>query len=168
MKSLNINNWSKKKICGFTIIETVVVPAILLMVVLAVMNVFTAYVKTSKGSLNTVKASYLLDEGIEVMKTFRDMSWNQKIAGNAVDTPFQIYWNMNSFATTSSGVLVDDVFNRTITLSDVYRDDNTKDISSSGTIDPNTKKVTVNVSWNEGSVTTTKSLSAYITNIFTN
>jgi prepilin-type N-terminal cleavage/methylation domain-containing protein len=153
---------------GFTIIEVVVVPAILLMVVLAVMNAFNMYIKISKNSLNTVKASYLLDEGVEVVKMFRDISWNQKIVKNQTDVPFRVLWNLNSFATTSSTTLIDGIFDRTIILSSVYRDNTTKDISSSGTIDDNTRKVTVSVSWNDGSGTTTKSLSAYITNMFSN
>jgi Tfp pilus assembly protein PilV len=165
---MNKTNLPKKNSRAFTIIEVVVVPAILLMIVLAIMNAFTAYVKSSKNSLDTVKASYLLDEGIEAVKTFRDVSWSQKIAGNTVDVPFRISWNTDSFATTSAITLIDGVFDRTITLSNVYRDDSTKDISSSGTIDDNTRKVTVNVSWSNGGSTTTKSLSAYVTNMFSN
>ncbi|MEI7513337.1 MAG: hypothetical protein WCJ74_01815 [bacterium] len=165
---MNKINFQKNKNTAFSIIEVVVVPAILLMIVLAVMNAFTAYVKSSKGSIDAVKASYLLEEGIEVVKTFRDVSWNSKIASSTVDVPFRIAWNTNSFATTSSTALIDGMFDRTIVLSNVYRDNVSKDISTSGTIDNNTKKVTVSVSWNSGSGTTTKTLSAYVTNIFSN
>lgn len=153
---------------GFTIIEVVVVPAILLLVVLAVMNAFGAYVRTSKGSVDTVKASYLLDEGIEVMKIFRDEGWEQKISTLPIDTPIKIFWNGSSFATTSSQVLIDDKFEQAIVLNNVYRDNLTKTISTSGTIDTNSRKVTVYVSWNTNMGTTTKSLSAYISNIFSN
>ena len=153
---------------AFTIVEVVVVPAILLMVVLAVMNAFTAYVKTSKNSLDTVKASYILDEGVEVMKMFRDQSWDAKIATVSVETPIRIFWNGTTFATTSSVSLIDNMFDRSIILSDVKRDDVTRDISSSGTVDVGTKKVTVSVSWNSGSGTTTRFISAYITDIFSN
>ncbi len=153
---------------GFSIIEIIVVPAILLMIVLAVTNLFTAYVKASKGSLDSVKASYLLDEGVEVLKVFRDTSWNQKIASTTVDIPFRIVWNGSSWATTSSQVLVDGMFDRKITLSNVYRDNITKDIAPSGVIDNGTKKVNVSVTWNSGSGTTTKTVEAYITNLFSN
>jgi Tfp pilus assembly protein PilV len=168
-KSLSNNIFFHKKIRkGFTIMEVLVAPAILLMVVFAVMNSFTAYIKTSKNSLNTVKASYLLDEGVEVMKIFRDISWSKNIVSNPVDTPFRIFWNTNSFATTSSETLIEGKFDRTIVLSNVYRDNLTKDISEFGTIDDNIRKVDVFVSWNDGSGTNIKTLSTYITNMSSN
>ena len=170
MSKINLQkNISKNYRHAFSIIEVVVVPAILLMVVLAVTSVFTAYMKSSKESLNTVKAVYLLDEGVEVVKIFRDISWNEKIASIIVGNPTRISWNGTAWATTSSATLIDGVFDRTITTGRVFRDSSTKDIVlTPGILDPDTKLVTVDVSWNENGATTTKTLSTYITNIFGN
>src|SRR3989344_5170826 len=52
-------------------------------------------------------------------------------------------------------------------LDDVYRHGG-EDITESGTLDPDTKKVTVSVSWRAQSGTSTRSLSIYMTNMFNN
>jgi type II secretory pathway pseudopilin PulG len=59
-----------------------------------------------------------------------------------------------------------DRFTRTVTLSNVKRDDNTEDIAQSGTDDPGTRLVRVNVSWVEGGRSVSKELYFYISNIF--
>ena len=59
-----------------------------------------------------------------------------------------------------------DIFTRTINITNVKRDNNTKDISTIGTEDSGTKLVTITVSWVEGGITISKTLSFYILDIF--
>jgi len=66
--------------------------------------------------------------------------------------------------TTSSAQI--DEFTRKINIADVYRDAVSGNISESGNLDAGTKLVTITVSWNEGTNTVSKTLSLYITDIF--
>jgi len=153
---------------GFALVEIIIASAVMVIVVLAVMNAFSSYVKASKNNLDSVKASYLAEEGIEAVKIMRDNSWNQKIATITVGSAFPINWTGTNWATTSSNVLIDGKYDRTIVLNNAYRNAGTNDLETTGSLDVNTKKVTVNVSWSNNGSTTTKVLETYITNLFEN
>lgn len=151
---------------GFSLVEVLVAATILLVVVLSITRVFSGYVVSSRGSIDSLKAAYLAEEGIEAVKIMRDTGWASSTAYLA--GTYRIAWNGSTWATTTSTMLIDNLFDRTILIEPVYRDSVTKDIETSGTVDPGTKKVTVSVSWNSGAGTTTKALTTYITNLFDN
>src|SRR3990167_1174999 len=53
-------------------------------------------------------------------------------------------------------------------LAEEVRRNADKDISDSGDVDDNIRKVTIAVSWQDGRGTTTKKISTYVTNLFKN
>ncbi|MEK7066025.1 MAG: hypothetical protein AAB965_00445, partial [Patescibacteria group bacterium] len=75
--------------------------------------------------------------------------------------------SMWTSTTTGYGRYIDGDFDRTFVLSNVYRN-SSDSIASSGTLDSGTKKLVVSVSYRTLLGTTTKTMSTYITNLFSN
>lgn len=161
----NFANTNKLIPKGFGLIEIVVGSTILTISLIAISGYFQKALQLNQDSGKTVQASFLLEEGIEVVKFFRDTSW-LNISGLIVGTSYFLQFDGAKWATTSSNVFVDNVFERKLVINNVSRDANDDIVSSGGTEDMDTKKVTVSVSWLGKNGTTTKSISTYLTNIF--
>ncbi|MEK9182160.1 MAG: hypothetical protein AAB781_01055 [Patescibacteria group bacterium] len=150
---------------GFGLVEIIIGSTILTVSLIAISTYFQKSLQLSQDSGKTVQASFLLEEGIEAVKFFRDTSW-VNISGLTAGTSYFFQFDGTKWATTSANVFVDGVFERKLTIDNVPRDVNDDIVSSGGTDDPDTKKATVSVSWLGRNGTTTKSISTYITNIF--
>ena len=162
-KILNKSLISKSK--GFGLIEIIIGSAILTVSLIAISTYFQKSLQLSQDSGKTVQAGFLLEEGVEVVKFFRDTSW-VNISGLTAGTSYYLQFDGTKWATTSSNVFVDGIFERKFVVDNVSRDANDDIVSSGGTNDADTKKATVSVSWLGRNGTTTKSISTYITNIF--
>lgn len=141
--------------------------SILLAVVVALAAVEGQYFRTVYATSPEVKAAYLLEEGVEAVKLLRDSSWSTYITPLSTSVTYYYTWTGSLWRETVTPALIDTLFARTFVVENVYRDSN-KDIQSSGTLDPNTKKFTVSVAWKAGSATTTRQVATYITNMFNN
>lgn len=153
-----------KSIRGIALVEILIGAAIISLGILAISTSYTEYYKYALANQKNVEAAYLLEEGLEVVTFFRDTSWSGKIAGMSTTTTYYLTFVSSAWATTTSPQYVDGTFLRSFTVSDVKRDANDA-IATSGTYDPNTKKVTFSVSYWQGHGTTTKTISAYLTNL---
>ena len=136
---------------GFGLLEIVVAVAIISGSLAALAEVSTLAVRITQAALAGQQAIFLAEEGIENARLARDTSWATLLA--------------------SSGTETINTFTRAVTLEDVYRRNSDDDIvpaSSSDlkTLDPNTKKITVTVSWQTQKGTVNTTLSAYLTNLF--
>lgn len=146
---------------GFSLVEVVVGFAILLVTVVATALSLRAVLFAATRANHITEAGFLLEEGVEAVKVIRGSEW-ANLSGFATDTPYTLVFSGGTWTTQTSKAFVNNLFDRTVTLSAVYRDagDN---IASGGTIDYHTKKVTVDVSWRERSGTTTRSIATYVT-----
>lgn len=151
---------------GIGLVEVVVSAAILLVFVGAISSAYLSFLKTSSDGAENLKSYYLLEEGIEAVKTLRDTSWTNNIATLATSTDYYLEWTGVQWATTTTEIAIDQYY-RSFSLEDVFRDGN-DDIAESGTLDLNTKKLIVDIEWNKRGATSTDSIETYITNIFDN
>jgi type II secretory pathway pseudopilin PulG len=158
-----------KRICkkGASLIEVVVGAAIILLVVTSIVASYTYFLRLGLSNISRVQAAYLLEEGMESLRSMRDASWIFKISSLSTSTPFRFHFDSNWQATTSN-TFIDSKFDRTFTLTDVFRSELGEIVSSGGVYDPGTKKVSVSVSWRTSEGTTTKTVSGYMTNLFAN
>lgn len=156
MKKFNVKN-------GFGLIEVVVGAAVISVAFLGLMSVANLSFKILQKSSNNIKAGFLLEEGAEAVKIIRDSGWDN-ISSLANGTSYYLSFNGATWATSTTPVYVDN-FERKFVLSEVLRDAN-DDISSSGAADPDTKKVTIFVSWQEGGNAVIQTFSTYMTNLF--
>ena len=152
---------------GFALIEALVAVGILVVVLSSAIGALLVSAKVASGNGARLEAVFLSDEGVEVMRILRDTSWSSNIATHASGAAFYLSWNGSAWVATDTNTFIDNLFERSVVLTDAYRD-GSEQISSSGTLDSNTKKVTVTVSWRADGATSTRTLSAYISNLFSN
>ena len=158
---------------GFTLVEVLIAVSIIVIFIAALISTHTLYLSATFSGLNKVKAIFLAEEGVEAVKLLRDQKWTSSIAVLATGPTNYHYLSYDSsksfWATSTVNTYIDSIFERRYILEDVYRDDTTKDIvTSGGTLDPNARKLTMFVAWSEKGATTTKSIVTYITNIMGN
>lgn len=160
-KQTNMQRTSHK---GFALIEIVIASAIVLTGVLALSEAFTQYVSFALNNEKNLQAAYLAEEALEAITYIRDQGWTTYITAIPVSTPYYLTWSSSQWQTSTTPEYVDGLFSRAITLEPVYRDSNDR-IAATGTLDPNTKFVTVSISFLKDQATTTKTMSTYIANI---
>ena len=151
---------------GMGILEAVVGIAIIVGVVIGLVNIFHNLVAVADDSLESLQAAFLLEEGAEVARLWRDQGW-VNMSGLTVGADYFYNFNGSNWATSSANQFIDGRYDRRFRLTAVNRDATTQDIvTSGGVVDVNTKLVTVEVAWRQGSATTTKSVQFYLTKLF--
>jgi Tfp pilus assembly protein PilV len=157
----------KNKNSGFMVVELLIAIFIIVTSILAFTNVAQKSINVSRQSLDTSNASFLLEEGAEVVRLYRDISWDNIVSmtpGTDYYIDFDIAHSAWYFTTTPNSI---DKFTRKVVFQNVNRDNSTADIvTEGGTLDTGTKLVTITTSWVDGGVTLTKNLSFYISDIF--
>lgn len=156
----------KNKNIGVTLVEVIIACSIISICVFALLGGVSKGTQISLASLRFSQANFLIEEGVESVKIIRDNAWTN-ISSLTVGTTYYLSFdtNTNTWSLSTTSNTIDSIFTRTIVFSNAYRN-GTDDLASSGTLDPNTKKVTVSVSWGTPSGTKSKSLDFYIANIF--
>lgn len=152
---------------GFGLVEMLVGATVLSVSLLGISSFFQKTLEVSSITQSAVQGDYLLEEGVEAIKLFRDAGYANNIAKLSTTTPTYLTWNGTSWATSSANVFIDGRFERKIMVNEVLRNAS-EDISETGTLDPQTRLVAVSVAWNVKGATTTRTIQTYITNIFNN
>jgi hypothetical protein len=159
----------KKKLTnkGLSLIEVLVGSSIIIIFFMALVGIYNTYLKISRTNIYSIKAGYLAEEGIEAIKSLRDVSWNSNIAPLPTNTNIYLTFNSGRWATTTTNVYVDQIFERKIVINSVNRDLSTGDIvMSGGALDTGTKLITVTVAWPYKNSTSTRVMSTYVTNLY--
>ncbi len=166
---MNYRNSSSLHRKGFSLIEIILALAIFTMFFVSISLYYRKMHDVSEDTRSHIQSGLLIEEGFEVVELFRGTSWATYIAPLATGTPYYLHWSGSDWSATTTPELVENIFTRTFTLSDVYRD-GSSNIASAGTYDPGTKKLIVNISWlRRGNKTqATDSGETYIANLFHN
>jgi len=153
---------------GFVLVEALVTAAILSFVLAGTIGGFLLSLQRSFENGAAVQATFLAEEGIEALHVMRDNGWDANIAPLASGSTIYLEFDGTTWQATTTNSYIDGIFERVITITEVRRDSAHDIVESGGTVDPGTKKIVSSVSWLAGRGTTTKELSAYLTNIFSN
>lgn len=153
---------------GLSLIEVVVGAGIIGTSLVTVIFIYGSLTRMSYDNTARIQAAMLAEEGIEAVKTMRDFGWNSKISPLTNGSTYRLAYTNGAWSATTSTALIDNKFERTFVLAAVSRDINSNIVTSGGTNDTGTRKVTVSVAWSNGSATTTKTLESYIFNTFSN
>lgn len=147
----------KKK--GFSIIE-----ALIAVTIFAIFSIGILYLsldtiqRDSKIELKN-EAVFYVQEGIEVIRNIRDRDFLSLTAGT-----YGLDFDGTSWNLTENPEIIDDFYTRTITIGDVYRDEN-GNITEVGVLDPETKKVISEVSWELiGHIPKSEVITTYLSN----
>lgn len=159
---------------GFGILEIIISLSIISFTLFSLVGVFILASRLEAQTGNKVRANFLAEEGVEVLRFLRDQSWSGNLSSLS---PVSTYY-LSFFATSSAwsvGVvpqgLADNLFLRSVTVESVSRDPATSNIEfvyNSSNDDPSTKKFNVVVAWRERGATSTVSVSTYLMNVFGN
>ena len=152
---------------GFALLEALVSAGILSTVLAGAIGALLISTQSASTNGARVEAAYLADEGIEAVRILRDNGWGANIAGHAPSEAFYLEWDGATWVATTTNSLIDNIFERSIELADVYRN-GSEQIAENGSLDSDTKLITVTVSWQSSDATSSRTLSAYITNLFDN
>ena len=149
---------------GVSIIEILVVVVIINIVLVVFLGLANFSLKISTSIKETDQANFLAQGAIEAVRNFRDGTiWDTDGLGNL--TTEIAYYPEKSGDTPPKWQLIQgeetvDGFTRKVNFENVQRDGKDNIVDSGGITDPNTKKVTVTVSWKNKIV----ELTTYFTN----
>lgn len=145
-------------------VEVLIVSSIIVVSFLASIAVAQKSIIVSRQALHATQASFLLEEGAEVVRIMRDSNW-VNITALSTSTVYYPTFLSNAWSLSATPNTVG-IFTRTVDIDAVNRNASTQDIATSGNDDVGTRLVNITVSWNEGATTINKTLSYYISNIF--
>ncbi|MEA1929795.1 MAG: hypothetical protein U9M92_02885 [Patescibacteria group bacterium] len=149
---------------GVGMLEALISVAIIAGIILGLVNIFRNLISISNDNIEMLQAESLLNEGVEVVRIWRDAGWDN--VGNL--TPgVDYFFNFTggTWATSTVSQLFDDKFNRRVVATEVYRDATDDIVSSGGSLDVGTRLFTVSVAWFDDAATITKSASFYLTDL---
>lgn len=153
---------------GGLLVEIVVVVGITAGALAAILGLASAFLVTSQVVQQTSEATALAQEGLEIVRSYRDGTvWATGLDSLTPGGPYHPElsggpppaWTLVSDAETISE------FTREITFEEVRRDSSSDDIVLvGGSVDPDTVKAVVTVSWEERGRDHEVELEAYFTN----
>ncbi|MCK5466015.1 hypothetical protein KAI56_00760 [Candidatus Parcubacteria bacterium] len=150
---------------GYGLIEIIVVASVGLMIFLSISNCLNSFLKISINNVNTTEALFLAKSSLEQARAVRDEDWTNISSLNLSDS---YYFDSNGDSPekwiSQTGTKSEGRYTIWITISEVQRDGNDDIVSSGGTVDDNTLKITSNISWLTTSGTEQISLFEYLTN----
>jgi prepilin-type N-terminal cleavage/methylation domain-containing protein len=162
-----VNQFSK----GMSLIEVLVASAIIATSVVSIIGAYGGLTSLSLKNTTKVQAAMLLQEGAEAVRIMRDSGWTNNIASLSNATTYRFWWDNSSgrWRSTTTISMIDSTFDRTFVLSAVSRDATSfNPVTSGGTVDTGTKKVTITVAWRDDSGTTSKSVDMYLHDTYGN
>lgn len=150
---------------GIGIIEIIVVVAIAGIALFGISGISSYALGVMNDRKALLEAEYLAEEGMEAVRSVRDESWTANIAALAMAVNYYpvIFGSKWTLSATNPG-LINGRYARRAVFENVNRDGSDNIVSSGGTLDSNTKKVTVYVSWTEKNGNKEISLITYLTN----
>lgn len=160
---------------GVSIIELLVVIMIIGVAVAVLLSFGTFSVRTASLLKQTTQASFLVQESVEALKNYRDNTgWTDDDASNKYDglgviaTGVALHLELSGDTPERWQLLLgketQGIFTRDVRIDPVERDGLDNIVESGGTLDSETKKATVTVSWEERGGTRQLETITYLTN----
>lgn len=158
---------------GFGLVEIIVGTSIISLSLVGILTAFNLFMRTGLANTEKIQATYILEEGVEAFRYIRDSGWSSNIGTLTEGVPYYMVFDGSGWEATTTKTIIDEVFDRTVTLANVYRRDSDSDIVASTspdqkTLDTNTIEVEVRVIWDKHEVVYEVNIVTYFTNIFDN
>ena len=158
---------------GFGILEIVIASAIIGGTLFALVSIFLLSRDTIIFSTQKLQASYLAEEGLEVLRFTRDSGWSRNMA---LLSPGADYYLIFLPATSewivsfSAQPPIEGLFERSFKVENVSRDgsSNIETTYNAANNDPGTRKVTVKVDWSYKNKNQSITAETYLTDLFAN
>ena len=162
-------NYLPKKQKGFGLIEILIVGSVIGIGFVGLVAFLVNSSGTTFKITRNTEAVSLAKEGMEAVRSLRDESWKLNIKDLLTGTTYypKIDIDKWTLVLVDPG-LVNGLYTRTVVIDSVDRDVINADIVPSGTLDNNTKRITVTVTWKENQKTEDVTIETYITNFLDN
>ena len=148
---------------GISIIEVIVALSIIFVSFFSFLALAQYSLKFQDQSESKLEAINIAAETIEATRSVRNEDWNN-FSSLSLDVPYYPVISSNKWTLSSTDPgSINGVYNRWVIIEKVYRDAN-DDISSSGTEDDQTKKITAFVEWDDRGQIKQIDLVTYLTN----
>ena len=126
---------------AFSIIELLIAMTAFLLIAIPIRAVVNLGYRNISYDNSYMKAVFYAEEGLEAARFIRAASWGNLEAGTYGINLANDGWELMDDPQIANG------YTRTLVFSDVFRDASGNISDTSGTADPNTKKVESKVSW---------------------
>jgi Tfp pilus assembly protein PilV len=139
----------KKYSRGVSLVEVMIGVTIILLILLAIGATLTLTKQAGTQALRSTQATYLAEDGYELVRLLRDTDWNS-VAALPVDVPHQFEISGGALNVTTGTSTTHGIFTRTMTFRSAYRDSNDALVASTtsgAVIDSGTRLVEIVVSW---------------------
>jgi type II secretory pathway pseudopilin PulG len=137
---------------GITAVEAVIGISLAGIIIVFAMNAVNQFINGGRDVTQKTQALYLAEEGLELARYLKDNNWTN-ISTLALNTPHYFEITPASIKATTTPETIGP-FSRSFTLQNVYRNSSSDDIVASTTWgsvpDPDSKYVTVNLTWGSG------------------
>ncbi len=149
----------KKLEFGFSLVEVMLAVAIFSVFAIALFSLSLDTIKRDSNNELSIQGLAYAQEGIEATRNIRDRGYLLLTNG---DHGLDLTLGVWSFVLAPENI--DDFYDRTITISDVFRDEYGNIINEGGILDPDTKLVSSEVEWQEGMLPRSIVLESYLSN----
>lgn len=144
-------------------IEIIVVIALITLCLWGILEVAKYGLRVQEQNKAKLRAANLAIEAIEASRSVRDESWDNFASLNLGVKYYPVISGNKWVLTPNNPGLIDGLYGQWIELEGVYRDAD-DNISSSGTEDPDTRKVNALTEWNDRTGNKRIELTIYLTN----
>ena len=153
---------------GFGVIEILIVASIISVAFIGIVQLSVLSIRPIDASVRQAEAVALAEEAIEAVRVLRNESWSGNVVPLSDSTTYYPVISSGNWTLTATDPgPIRGTYTRGIVLSPVYRDGN-DNISDSGTLDSETRKITATTTWSERGSDRTIVLETYLTNFLDN
>lgn len=151
---------------GITIVEVLFGVAIMASFISFLSLAFLLYIQIATAGPKHTAGVFLADEGVEAVKSIRNKGWASEIETLNKDVSYHLYLSDSGWQATTTEQLIDGTFTRVFVLKGVDRDVDGKIVEVGGTLDTDSLKVDVLVTWDGVIGRSEIEMSSYLMNLF--
>ncbi len=140
---------------GVSLIEVLISISIVSILLVAIGQSINTYAGARATLLNNTKATYLAEEGVEIIRAVRDNSWNT-INALPANTLRYLSVSTTTFSVVTTPEVIDSSFRRAFIVRPVYRnsaDDIVASTTSGATVDGGSRQIDMYVGGPSGTTT---------------
>lgn len=126
---------------GLGIIEIIIATGIFTVVLAGIVPLYLGVFDSNLRDINKMQADMLLQQGLEGVRSIRDQNFSNLVNGTYGLSRTAGYWAFSGSSDVSGK------FTRTVTIADIMRNTDCDVVASGGTVDANSKKITVTLTW---------------------
>lgn len=132
---------------GISIVEIIIAAGIIAVSIVGIVGAIQIYLTIVYQNAREAQAVLLLDETAEALQYMRDTGYQTHIGSQVLGESYTIFWNGTGyeFSTSTVSLLYD--MTRTVVFEEVRRDGSDQITESGGTIDEDTRKAVITISW---------------------